>query len=908
MKIEYIKLINYVGIYNGLGLEDIEINLSKAKSKIILIRGLNGSGKTTILNSLSPLPDNNDSILKNREGVKLIKISHNDFLYSIRIDHPVKTNGERGIIRATIQKSYDGGKDVELNPNGNITTYKEIISSEFGLDSNFEILSRLSTEDKGIASKTPSERKLFVNNILEELNDYNNIHKTIVKRSSMFKSMVNRLESKIERIGNPEELKLTLQSIEHRLDSMNSERDNINKSIANISAEINMVDPGGNVQARSQDIYNKIEILNKALVTNDKALSKYTDLKDIDNIQMIKETDRISRQLTILENQINNMEEVITRNLREREEDMKEIQIKTSKLNSLYDQSNYTVLLNGINELEENIKEWNSILIEIGYDIKGEINLTKDEYLLGINTLRDIKEIIDTFRSGMEYNVIETTINEFVLNGLNPDKEYYSKMDDLDKIKLSIESYNLELSGWKAKLNIMKSLELRPTNCKIDSCAFIKESLDISKENPESRIAKLEDLIYNVTNDKILCENNISIIRSILECYNYISRIVRLINSNKSILLKLPTAEMFTDSNEFLKRILRNDKFKEIETIQQYIQYCDIFSMYNISKNKLYRLKSDLKVFESKEELINEILLDLDKLNSRVDTMSKDIESIRNSIFEKRKLYQDTDDKIKIYKSIIEIVASNETIISEKNLLLTEFKLIKDSIEAVSSLKNTLNLHMNRLKSIDSDIPSVTEDRDTIKYNLRQLKEFKIEYDEYLLKYNKIQEIKFHSSPTTGIQLIFIKLYMSNTINLANNLLAMLFDGEYFIEPFIINDREFRIPCRGNGALNDDISSMSTGQISMIAMVLSFVMLKQAATDYNIIRLDEIDAGLDSINRVKILLLLEKQMDLLQVEQCNMISHNQELDISNCSIIMLKMDESEKASIHNSGANIIYEY
>jgi chromosome segregation ATPase len=108
----------------------------------------------------------------------------------------------------------------------------------------------------------------------------------------------------------------------------------------------------------------------------------------------------------------------------------------------------------------------------------------------------------------------------------------------------------------------------------------------------------------------------------------------------------------------------------------------------------------------------------------------------------------------------------------------------------------------------------------------------------------------------------------------------------------------------GNGLMHDDISSMSTAQKSMISMILSFSLLYQSSTKYNIIKLDEIDGGLDSVNRPYFITLLDNLMNMLKCEQAFIISHNSELDDTSCDVILLKDD------IHNSlvsdKANIIW--
>ena len=120
-----------------------------------------------------------------------------------------------------------------------------------------------------------------------------------------------------------------------------------------------------------------------------------------------------------------------------------------------------------------------------------------------------------------------------------------------------------------------------------------------------------------------------------------------------------------------------------------------------------------------------------------------------------------------------------------------------------------------------------------------------------------------------------------------------------------INENEFRIPCVSNGLIHDDISSMSTAQKCMISMILSFSLLYQSSTKYNIIKLDEIDGGLDSINRPYFITLLDKLMSMLKCEQAFIISHNSELDDTSCDVILLKDDPYN--SLVSDRANIIWK-
>ena len=145
MHYKWIELYGYAGIYNGMGLMQMKIDFTKCKSNKVIIRGSNGSGKSTLINAINPNPDSNDKFMPNSEARKNICLVDNGTEYVIRYIHPI-TNSGRGTTKGYIAKTING-QLVELNPNGNISSCKDILYEEFNLDSNFISLSRLSSED-----------------------------------------------------------------------------------------------------------------------------------------------------------------------------------------------------------------------------------------------------------------------------------------------------------------------------------------------------------------------------------------------------------------------------------------------------------------------------------------------------------------------------------------------------------------------------------------------------------------------------------------------------------------------------------------------------------------------------------------------------------------------------------------
>lgn len=902
MKIKSIKLVNYIGIFNGLGLNEIFIDFNRCIHKTVVIKGKNASGKSTLFKALHPLPDPNSSLIPGLPAEKNIVISDNDIIYNIIIKHGVKDDGKRETTKAYIEKQSAMGRE-QLNPNGNVSSFKEILYSEFNLDANFVALTQLSGDDRGLADRTPVERKKFVNSIIDSVAVYNDIHKSLTKRSSVFKSIMNNLTSKIDNIGDREKLTLTLTSLENRLNNLFNDKDNIIQELASYKSKIKLLDPDSSIQNTYDMIYNELVRVNNELESlNSKigiSLNKLNISESVSVDEIMKRYIEIKDTVTVLETTVNIAEAEINNLLTKREDEARTLQNKTSKLLSLQSEGNFSDIKTNIDSCKSNIENYNKILSNIG--IQDIYSISKDEFILGLNTIKDIKESIDSFKSGMDY-VITMKAIDYINNDSYPDVEGLEKR--LSDINNELIFTNSEISKYNQLKELASNLNMRPSNCNIDNCSFIEDSIKASLSEPEKNLEILENKVYELNNEL----QNLTVMRqeysSIIECVNYLKSLYRNIERNSIILNKLPIANIFSDRNTIFYNILNGYSYNEIDTLYQFIDYSNIIDEYKIEMDKLKTLESDYKVYESKSNIIDEIVNDIESLNKKLDEISLQIESNSNSIKEDKVKISNFKNMILELDVLISIMNERKNLEAAKFDLGSRFNNIKSSIVEIKNCISNINTLESKLKNIEDQITPILNDRDKIKHGLVLLEEYTEELKIYNLKYEKVETIKKYSSPSKGIQTLFIELYMNKTLTLANQLLSLLFEGEYVLGQFVINESEFRIPCIGSGLANDDITSMSTSQVCMISMILSFVMLQQASTKYNILKLDEIDGGLDTKNRLQFLHVLEQLQNMLSVEQCIMISHNTEMDLSNCDIIQLKLNEGEEIN----GGNVIFKY
>ena len=901
MKFLWIELTNYIGIYDGIGLKSIRIDFTNCRTNKVLIKGLNGSGKSTLYNALSIHPDSNDSFIPGAEGRKNVCIMNNEgVIYTVRYIHGVDNNGNRSTNKGYISKVIDGN-EVELNPNGNITSCKDTIYAEFNLDANFMALSQLSTEDRGLAYKIPSARKKFVTNIINILEVYNNINKVISKKASIFKSTINSLTYKIDSIGDEMALQLNLKSVEDRLSCLELDKKNIVETIAKLELKADEIK-----SVLQQNNYDNVcsELLETTRLY--KALSKdiSNKLLQFDNIE-IKDLNHaigdVKADIITIESTIEQLRLVIPTKLAEREAEAKELQDKTEKLNALQSDYNYMEIKEAVENARKVIVEYDKVFNEMG--LANVELITKDEFETAMEALTYLKQL--------SINLTSNYSQEDLLSVYNNRQSVVSVHSNLKALKEQLESdknklhdLEKEIIVFETNRNIANELNNRPKECKIDSCYFIKAAIDANAKYPEDEFIKKCNILESLRSEVANLENQISSNENYFNILLDIEAIERELNSKMRFISKLPLENNF--KNNFIMRAINGDLFSDINRLYDYSECGNFIEEYKVAKENLHKYEVEYKIYESKNDLIESIISDIQSLTSKTNALANEIDKINNDIKElenKRDNYKTIESKLSALLSKVE----DELIPAENKQ--TELEYIKQSLEGnvntLNSIQAEINVCYNSLGSKETEIKNVSNDRDQLKHQSVMLQEYKQELAMYNNKYSKIEKIKYYSSPSTGIQTLFMELYMNKTIAIANNLLSLLFNGELVLQPFIINENEFRIPCVSNGLIHDDISSMSTAQKCMISMILSFSLLYQSSTKYNIIKLDEIDGGLDSINRSYFITLLDKLMAMLNCEQAFIISHNSELDDASCDVILLKDDPYN--SLVSDRANIIWK-
>jgi chromosome segregation ATPase len=553
--------------------------------------------------------------------------------------------------------------------------------------------------------------------------------------------------------------------------------------------------------------------------------------------------------------------------------------------------------------IESQYKESNNKIDSMIKEIK-ELGLEPD-----INIIDSIKSLLSFYQSFINkldrfYDELDTNDISIILNwDNNIDKAKEEQSHLINQLEITKE----KISNLSADIKVISILDNRPKNCKIDSCPFIASALELKKQYKNTKLDKqLSDLLAL----EMQFSDSITEQGKLIDHLIYLDSKRMILDDLRAIILE----------NRYLEPTFKEDIFYNFETQlsnisqfnnqrdpRRYIDGLAILQLYQaeLQLNKELKIKYDayidqIQLMNNNKTLLNDMKSERESLIVNIQDYKNDIDkfislrnAINNNIEVESKYYQ----LYLVWKEKNEILSKLEFQIQEFNNKSS--KALK-SIETISNLRKEID---NIKQEDDPLLDSITK----LEGQLVLLNSYYEEYNNYIGEYNMIETVKKYCSPTGGgIQTIFIQLYMRKTLEISNQILTMLFNGQYRLIDFIINEKEFKIPFVGPSGLQcDDISSGSMSQVEMMGMVINLALLYQASTKFNIAYLDEIGSGLDNHNQGEFIKVIYYISKYLNMEQIFMICHSLAVDESGVDIIKLKDYEEFE---NNSTGNIIYNY
>ena len=873
-----------------MGINEISIDFTKCKSNKILISGINGAGKSTLMKAINLFPDSNSDFIPDKEARKIIDVIDEGMIYRIQYIHPYKNS--RSTTKAYIAKYIDG-EFIEMNPNGNVTSCKDILMEEFNIDANFLAISSLSSDDRGLVDKKPFDRKKIVSAILPNLSTYSTIHKTISKKMIGFKAIMQDIKGKIDSLGNPIELEAELANTSTIVSNIDAERVNIISTLGSLRSKVNeLVDILSS--NNYDDIVRELEDVSNFVRSCQNSIKRKIQDYGISDVSKLSEF-ITSLDAKIVENEINKQNAIRDNQklLSDREHEFSQLQEKQTKLQSLQSEYSYEdvlqereKLIGVISSCEEVFNKMRLLNIE---------QITSSEFEYAMESLIELKD--------MAFNIVSECGIDILRRVVGGQEPIYN-IDDIRSQIINLEEEQHQLSSdislYKTMRGSISDLDKRPKDCTISSCPFIESFLDIDIKYPKS---VLDDMVEKSNTNSI----TLSSLRDILEdleqydiARRYLSNLSKELHSRMKFISKLPIRKDFEST--FIDRLLNGDVFKDIDNMYSWVDQANLIEIYKKAKEQYIIYDSQYQVYKSKETIIESLIIDVKNLSDKLDKMDEELDANSNLI---RILNTSLEDDRSMRQKASSLLADIEKDLNpslEKMNQLQEKKNSFDSINIrLKQLNSDVAQNQSRLIILEEQFNKVSEKKESIRRAIALIKDYKNQLQTYTTNYGLLETIKYYSAPTTGISTVYIQIYMNNILNNANELLCTLFDGEFILQPFIIDENEFKIPCVGSGLPHDDVSSMSSAQRSMISTIIQASMLMASQSKYNILKLDEIDGALDSSNRSSFSNIIDRFMTMLNCEQIFIISHNSELDTSSMDIISLKGSD-------NMYGNIIWKY
>ena len=905
MILRKLTLINYGGIYNGMHLYDITIDFSKCKNRIIVLRGDNGSGKSTIESSLKPLPDSNGSFITGKTAMKEIEYFDEtaNIIYSIKFLHECKPNGDRCNAKGYFKKIIvSTGEICELNPNGNITSCKDIIFEEFQLDPNYITLTQLSSGNRGIADMRPADRKKYINSILSNTEVYNDIHKKLSKKSLTYKGLMGSIVSKLGTIGDKAQLEAELINLNNNIENLSIINTESIKNKASAEGSIKEIDIDGS-------IINTISKIDSDLISYEDSLKLLQiEIQKCSESLASKPSDynyyctveELTEDLNKLINEKSNLKDKINNLLETRELEASELSVKSAKLQSLNSGIDYTQCKSIIYNCKDRMSIIESKFSGIDVD-----NISQDEFVSIIETLHNIQEELMNYEnSSIIIQVLQDTIP-------NIDSKINDIKNRITNLSKELVKYTRLFEEEERRKDLIKVLDNRPYNCDIDSCPFIENAIKAKKEHIqtlEDHAGVTFDNHIEVSKDNLdRLEDELSYLNDYKDASIFIENICKQISNFYKSLPKVLKDLQYTSPKELIGNIYtKSSTVTLFDHLYNLLDQANDIEEYKVLEKQLLKSEMEIKSLESQSEFIELLEKDINNIQTQLDKDSENINIYNSNINE-------LDYTIEKYKNYIENRKQFDTIsdkinkiVNDINNLKTEKVRYSDSIEKINKYIDIIQQCDYLIKDSNDKLKPLLERREMINYQLNLMTQYIKELDEYKSMYNKIESLKYYSSPTTGIQLLFASMYMNKIMDNANRLLCNLFNGKFAFLPFIITENEFRIPVAVDDGINhEDITTMSSAEIMLLSMIISISLLSQTSTKLNIIVGDELDGPFDGDNRRGFFDILYKLMTLVSATQCVLISHNTELP-SDCDVIILKNENSSERG--NVPGNVIWSY
>lgn len=875
MKIVYAKFSNFKHLYSALGKYVVELDFKDMTNIINVIIGKMGSGKTTILSHLQPwasfgtLDERNSDgiIIDGKDGSKIIEIT--DGVDSYMIKHVWSWTKDHHSLKSYIQKN-----DVELNPNGNQSSFKEIIENEMGVDQNFLRLSRLGPNVSNIIDMTSTERKDFIAERLSDVDLYLTISKDMTERSRTIAAQTQLLSKKLAGVTDDK-----IDDMHHELKDLKKSRAKIDKKLDEDTSLYNRIIGEMNVFLEGYNLEEYSRLIDTSQHDLDKINDDIRDLeKSVKSITSEYETpaDAIRRL-----GEIETFVKVLTSDIHLLQEKHTEYNDRLNELNSMVLSSNNDEYLQSLSELYAK----QSQLAEC---IEDELDGFKCKYSSAeVKGIMASVQVIDSMIADiLDYN--RESVIECFNKSEGEARAHVNKVIDALRGKKYKLQKSLNNVDYMSRYDVSDELSEPSCGC-YSTCPYYKThpntvakaGINYNKEHDiiMSQIEDIDARIDKLSDYPTICLRLTKIKSQFVDVCSTLDKLgVVRVKSVKAIISSNSNRKWY--DNDALVNVL--------EKVTKQEQLVDL-------QLRLPAMKAEIDKYNKLN--MAELSVELNELKSKIVTIKEKILNDETEVANFKKESEYLDDLIGKFNSI----ESTKNLI--RNLSNSRDQLI-DRIDKMQINYNkgvTYSTKLKQLKTGMAEYKSYLDDTDNkiskLSSKLEDIENTRVEFGSLLRKQEIINLIKEAASSKKGIPLIYVKIFLDDCVDIINDLISMVFDDSIEIKEFNITEKEFFIPYYKNGIEVFDIKTASQGERAIISLALSFALMRKGVSKYNILLLDEIDGALYSKDREKFLMILAQQIQAINAEQVFLITHNNCFDGYPINVIMTTPEHVDNTDV-----------
>lgn len=824
MKIQYLKLVNFIGVKAATGLNEIELKYDHIKQPIIQLYGKNRCGKTVMIQQHHPFSsinltgdERNDLslIIPNEIGIKNIVYEVNDHVYNIT--HTYRPTGKSHTVSTSIV--LDG---VELNPSGGVNSANTLIEKHLGINKyifQFIINGTNLTSFSGMGS---TQRKTLLNKAMG-IDIYDKIHKLATDdyrfTNKLITSLNHTKEYLLQTYGS-------FETLFAKLDEKKSQRTKLDYELQTIKSRMDALT--GIIQTiRQQNVEFELMQVNQSINEYTSVIESIGGALDPTlhdtlvsmQIEKNKEVSELNAERTIVLKELDNVYdnihaiEAAMTELKREQEDCKRMEQTIESLKKQIEQIH----------VDESIQMSSQYLFSM-LSLAQAINSTCNEITNGLT-----KDQMELMIQMIDHDI---DVSAFLM------KEGVAVMDsEKEKTMMTyIRSMMLNVAG-----------DIPDNNhpCSIQNClyrnvydafnAYFKSYQSKSKgQFTQYDLEQFDHAYKNILTIKRL--TNVDIPKQIQSIFDV-----------KNILHRCENGETGVDV-DFIKYMI--EEAAKSETRTRYIQQLhEAEQTYSVMKDKKFMNidNADIQTLEQKVNLLNQKRDDIDiRLSKLNDELSHiDQKRLMISNIQRIDINQLTHNKLQLEKSLSKLQSAE----SEYQTISLQYQ----------ELYNQSKILINELDILEKAVDQYTKTTTEIEQHLSNDSTFKA--------------IAEATSSTKGIPVIAIRDTVDRAISTANRLLNVMYDGEIELIQPTIDESRFTLPFRCGGNRSEDIRYGSQSESTLLSLALS-LSLSASLTTYSVPLVDEIDAYLDMSIRDGFILMLESMMSVLGMEQMFLISHN----------------------------------